>query len=377
MELEELSVARVVARRRSRPGLSLVIAASMLVVLLAAGFGAWGGKPSASQAAAAAKGSGAGSAYPGPTTPGLEPGEAPAVTPWMPCSAPPAGVPAVLLELNGTPHPGYVEVLQTSGASIPSPTAIPFKDLQFISPNLPAELWIDGGACANAWTIKYANERLDMVGNAGLNPLRVAQNRFQLFLAPYGGSSGDLTAELVFQTVTIRATWPADVAPYERPSVVLWGGDGTGTEGVEGCDVSLMLRDGWQTMVNPCDTDLSSTTDAAQAVGPGEELVMNLGHGIDIAHHSIQQVWQPEEANLTCGTTDGQSFVADTRAGCLEGDLNQSGYGAGQIVVPAPSSVGRWTLAIRTCASLDDWLGSNQVCGTWFVNVEVTDSSEG
>ena len=368
VELEELSVARVLPRGRSRPGLLAVVAAGALVVLLAAGFGALGGKPSASQAAVAANGTSGGSAPPGPTVPGPTAGETPAVTPWLACNPPPAGVPNVLLEVNGTPHPAFNEVLGASDGVIPPPTAIPYQDRVFVSSNLPAELWIEGGACANAWDItlrfeqlgSFHLERLDTLGNAGLNPLYAAQNRFALFLAPSGGGSGDLTAELSFQTMAVRATWHVSVAAYEHPGGHLVSSSGDG-RAVEGCNVALTLHDGQATIGEPCSEDLGELPEGLIPVQAGEELWFSIGD------------WSMESTTVTCGRLSGQQFVADPRADCDDGDIAvpRDGTQHGQVIIPAPRAKGKWTLAIQACASRTDWLGWNEICGTWYANVEV------
>ena len=360
VELEELSVARVLPRGRSRPGLLAVVAAGALVVLLAAGFGALGGKPSASQAAVAANGASPGAAGTEGSLPGLAPGQTPAVTPWGPCSEPPAGVPNVLLEIDGIPYGGSIEVLRTPSGFVPPQTAIPDQDRLFVSSNVPAELWIEGGVCAVAWDIGLGFARIDSLGNAGLNPLYAAQNRFGLFLAPFGGTNDDLTAELTFQNTSIRATWPINVVPYEHPSAYIVNDSDAGGP-VEGCNVALTLHDRQTTIGEPCSDDLGALPEGQIPVQPGEELRFGIGG------------WTMESTSVICGRLSGQLFVADPAAKCDDGELAmpQDGEGQSEVIISAPRAKGTWTLAIQACASNRDWLGFNEICGTWYENVEV------
>ncbi|MBI2781633.1 MAG: hypothetical protein HYX55_07550 [Chloroflexi bacterium] len=366
VELEELSVARVVPRGRARIGLPAIVATGSLAVLLAAGFGALGGKPSASQAAAAANGSGTSSARPGPTVPGLAPGVTPAATPWTACGAPPTAAPNVLLEVDGIPYPGDMEVLQASGGAIPAPSPIPSRERLLVSTNVPAALWIVGAACANAWSIGFPSATVDDLGNAGLNPLYASQNRFDLFLAPFGGLNADLTADLTFQTLAVRATWHVAVQPYEHPSTYI----ATRSEGetpVEGCNFAVTLDNGWTTAGEPCGDgsgDVRERPDAAIPVIAGESLSF-----------AVSQ-WTILSASIRCGSLDGYVFVGDPAATCEEGEAVVPAEGVPtEVRFVAPHAKGRWTLAIDACASMNDWMGTSQACGTWFADVDVAASS--
>lgn len=358
-ELEELSVGRVTTRGRSRPGVQAILAAGALVVLLAVGFGALGGRRAPIDRA------GASAANTGPTAQALAAGQTPAATPPTSCAAPPETAPGVVLQVGDTATPAFVEVLElprgVPAAPGPSVTQDPGGPRRTrVATGVPAYFEIDGAACANAWMVRIGGAPIDALGNPGLNPAYASRNRFELFLAPYGGSVADLQAELVFQTMVIRATWPLIVEPYPTPAAFVESARDR-WRATAGCDIFMALHGAPVGVGDRCVGSVGREPEMARDVRAGESLTFSIDG------------WQLESAAVTCGILRDQDFVGEPDAGCPEDEHPIEGDGeVGALArFPAPLTDGPWTLAISGCAVATGGLGSDSICGTWFVNVQV------
>jgi hypothetical protein len=363
-EVEELPPQSVLPRGSSRLGLGGTLAVVAIVALLAAGFGVLGGRPDASPRPTFAAVA--------PTLPGAaltaRPPASPRVTPWTECASPPTSPPQIFLQVNGEPFEGAVELASSSAA--PLPTAIPAAP---VYPGFPVEpppsievpvdviteIWVDGGACALAWTIDLSSfHRLDSVVNVARDLGHAAQNRFEVLLVPYAGGEFVLRAELDFGTVVAEVTWPITILPIERPRALLRAG-GLAAFPALGCDVTLTFGAGRSEPLNPCVDDVGQP--------PGDAIPVRSGTHIEFSLDG----WGLDRATVTCGRLSGQSFIAQPSPGCSH-ELEHSGA---PLAFEAPPQNGRWTLALSACASQPASRGTafNRVCGTWYANIAVTD----
>lgn len=370
-ELEELPAQPVVPRGTPRLGLGGTLAVVAIVALLAAGFGVLGGRPEPEP-----------DSTPRSTGPNATPvvvaHGTPRVSPWVDCASPPTTPPEILLEVNGLPTPGTVEVVSWSVGpppvepttpeqtmpeqTMPVPTLIPVGGPPApveVPVNVSAELWIKGGACAIAWNIDLVGgDVLDSLSNPSADPAYAAQNRFALELAPYQGADYELRAVLVFPTLVARATWPIRVLEFEVPvPFLVWGLNDVPI--LAGCDVTLTLGSAGERPLNPCDGDLDEAPAAAVEVGR------------DAAPLFTIPGWEVSNAILTCGRLSGTSFVVEPEPGCLlEGRLEAQ---ADSMRFDAPPVTGTWIVAISMCGARFTTASLYRVCGTWYGAVEVRD----
>ena len=357
-ELEELPAQPVMPRGSARLGIGGTLAVVAIVALLAVGFGVLGGRPDNPEPT------------PRPSRPKATPVVAalptPLVTPWVDCAAPPTAPPEVLLEVNGRPTSGNVEVISWSAGpppaepTVPGPTAIPTGATPArvdVPIDVISELWIRGGSCAIAWNIDLVDgDVLHSVSNPSADPGYAAQNRFALSLIPYEGGDYELRVVLVFETLVARATWPIHVLPFARPVAVLdW--DGADVPMIEGCDLGLFLGSREPLDLNACPEDLSAAPGAPVVVRSDERGVFAIPG------------WLLDVGEMTCGHLSGLSFVAQPQAGCsLAAELVD-----GKATFDAPAGAGTWTLGISACGTelvAVSPLPMNRVCGTWYAEVE-------
>lgn len=365
-ELEELSVGRVTTRGRTRPGLQATFAAGALVALLALGFGVFGGRRPPSEGAAAS------TTAMSPSAPTLAAGETPAVTPSTPCTPPPASPPEVFLTWEDIAVPAIVEVLEqprgvpVSGAA-PTGTSLPGEARRTRVPaEVAAAIWLAGATCANAWTIRVGSELIDAQGNPGLDPAYAAQNRFELYLAPNGGTVTDLEAELIFPAMVVRATWPLIINPYPVPEAFFATDRGERWGAIQGCDLQVSTQVATFGIRSGCQGSLSST---------GERPAMGVRSRAALTFEIEGD--QFSSAFVSCGVVHGLDYVATPAAGCVEGEYySGQGSDAGVIRFTGPANGGIWTIAVVTCAS--PAVGGNEsICGTWYADVQVGTSIEG
>lgn len=356
--LEELpSVPLPAAQRRGpRLGLGGTLVVVAIAGLLAAGLGVLGGRPGPSPSALL----GAVSPTEPAPTPGV--GPTPLVTPFIECAAPPTSAPVVQLQVNGRPIAGSVEVLR-SGTD-PSPPLEDPDGATSVPVDVISEVWIVGGACANAWDVGLiAGDTLNRVANPALDPAIAAQNRFGVVLAPYGGRDAILRADLYFPDLAVRALWRISVEPFERP-VARFQDEDDPQSIVEGCDVELTLGNDYEYPRNPaCTDDLPFE--------PADRLTVKLDENLEFGLGD----WEVSNAVLVCGHLSGTSFVAEPEPGCFLEASGRSTQGRSITfpALPADLDEGSWTLAISACALKGALVVTNRICGTWYANVEVRD----
>ena len=285
-------------------------------------------------------------------------GPTPEVTPWVECGTRQTLPPVVQLQVNGQPIDGFVEVIASD--TEPSP---PIEDLPGpaqVPVDVISELWIEGGACATSWDVGlFGGETLDRLVNPSLDPAIAAQNRFKLFLAPYAGRDALLRADLFFPDLAIRAVWRIAVGPFERPAAFLQG-EGDPLVPVEGCDVQLVLGNGYEYPSEGCTGDLPFEPSGTLALERGSPLVFGFLGG-----------WDVQNAVLTCGRLSGTTFVAEPEPGCF---FEASPFDEEPFVtfpeLPRDLEAGVWVVAISACATSGS-LGANHVCGSWYAKVDV------
>ena len=358
VEVEELPAQAVLRRGTPRLGIGGTLVVAVIVALLAAGFGVLGGRPDTtpgpSRAAIGPSGDRSGD---------IEPPGTPLVTPWIECGAPQSTVPNIVLQVDGVPIAGTVEV-RDDGLQVPMPTSAgrPLPSLRPERMDVPidvtSEIWVEGAVCAVAWTIDLVDEQtLDVVPNTTHDPALASQNRFKLNLGFHTGGDYELRAVLVFPTLVARASWPIRIVPVERPVAVLRA-DVADLRAVEGCDVTLTLATGLSTSLNPCVDDVGEPPGDAVRVRRGERLAFEITG------------WATDYGGVTCGRLSGQSFFVQPERDCSIGELVASPF-----VFMAPSERGRWTLAMSACGSQEGHAvgGLNRVCGTWYANIVVSE----
>ena len=354
VEVEELPAQPVLASGRGRPGLAAAGAAAVLVALLAAGFGVLGGRPApspTSHAVAAASPSGA---VPSPAE------AVPLVTPAVPCALSAIGLPEIILDNQAGEFAGTLEVLEwTQPGPMPTPVFVPEA-----SPSAPIDIRSDvnpelrtiGEACAFAWIIEVTDPtqaiRLERFGSEA-EPDVARQNRFELTLSRYRGRLFELHATLSFPGVLTRTTWPVRVLPYDAPKPTLTRG-GKAIDVKPGCDVELILGNGYSELVNPCPDELNELPVAATIRGQGTGMTFALPEG-----------WFLMDTSVTCGLLSEQRLTPDPNCEVAWSDQGTS------VSIDEPSTAGTWTLGINSCGSqfLDG--ARNQVCGTWYATIEV------
>ena len=364
----------VAARRGPRLGVGGTLAVVAMGALLATGFGVLGGKPSPSPSGPLGA---LGPTGPRPTdaapTPALP---TPAVTPFSPCGPPPTARPEIALQVNGRPTPGLVEILQwESDTPLPDPPAsapVP-PDRVSVPVDVITELWIVGGACASSWRVGLMggdslNEFID--SEDPLDPPVAAQNRFGIFLAPYGGRDLNLYADLYFPTLIARATWRIHVEPFERPVVSLQD-ERDPEKLVAGCDNELSLGNGYRYPRHPaCTADIAPGF-PPMPFEPRGSLQIDRDERLEFGVGD----WDIQSAMLVCGHLSGTSFVAEPEPGCVLEASGRSTRSTSLVFPELPSDIeaGAWTLAISACAISGGSPATNSLCGTWYVNVEVRD----
>jgi hypothetical protein len=363
VEVEELPTQVLAARPRPRVPLTGAIALTALAALLAGGFGLLGGRqggtPSPPLASSLAE---------GPTTAPTqtEPPPVPRVTPFSPCGGPDDEPPEPVLEVDGRPYYGQVELLDfelgTTFEGIPPVIGEDNLDHVVDVPmDASAEIWIGGASCAIAWNIALAGTGfpqtriLDTVANEERDPAIAAQNRFEVFVAPYTGDH-QLRAILVLENVAVRATWSIHVPPLEPPTVTLTAGHRE-IPTVIGCDVRQRLVTDWEEPLSPCTRDVPREPDRWTVIAPGEQLDFEI------------EGWVATDTIVFCGRLTERRFTPRTDPSCL---IPRDRLVAGLRLL-APEEPGTWTLAIYECATRIRLVGSGveELCGTWYANVRV------
>jgi len=364
VEVEELPTQVLAARPRPRVPLAGAIAVMALVVLLAGGFGVLGGRQGGTPASPGLSSPVANgpTAAPSPT----ETPPDPRVTPWSACSGPVDEPPEPVLEIDGRPYYGQVELLDfdlgTTFEGIPPVIGQDNLDHAVEVPmDAIAEIWIGGASCAVSWNIALVDSGLpetrilETVSNEERDPAIAAQNRFQVFVAPYKGDH-QLRAILVLENVAVRATWSIHVPVLEPPAVTLTAGDREIPTTI-GCDVRQRLVNNWEEALSPCNRDVPRELDRSAAITPGEQLDFQL------------EGWAATDTIVFCGELTERRFTPRTDPSCL---IPRDPLSAG-LRFRAPEEPGTWTLAIYECATRISVVGRGfeELCGTWYASVRV------
>lgn len=364
VEVEELPTQVLAASPRPRVPLGGAIAAAVLVLLLAGGLGLLGGRQGGPPATLPLGSSLAGQPTSALTPKGPPP--EPRVTPSSACSAPADELPEPVLEVDGRRYLGQVELLDfdlgTPFGGIPQVIGQENTDHAVDVPmDALAEIWIEGDSCAVAWNIALVEADfpearvLETVANEARDPAIAAQNRFQIFVAPYRGDH-QLRAILVLENVAVRAAWSIHVPALEPPTVTLTAGD-RAIPTVIGCDARQRLVNGWEEALITCPRDVPREPDGWTGIAPGERLDFEIGG------------WAATSTGVTCGQLAERRFTQSTDPTCL---VSEDAFGAGLRLL-APEEAGSWTLAISECATRIRVVGRNleELCGTWYANVRV------
>jgi hypothetical protein len=364
VEVEELPTQVLAARPRPRVPLNGAIAMGALVVLLAGGFGMLGGGHGATPASPPVASTLADGATAAPRITETPP--EPRVTPWTPCSMPEDQPPEPVLEVDGRPYFGQVELLDFDiGTTFEGiPPVIGEENLDHaveVRMDAVAEIRIPSHSCAVAWNIALVETGtsqtriLETVANEDRDPAIAAQNKFQVFVAPYTGDH-QLRAILVLENVAVRATWSIHVPILEPPTVTLTAGDRE-IPTIIGCDVRQRLVNNWEEALSPCTRDVPREPDRWATIAPGEPLDFQLDG------------WAATDAILFCGELTDRRFTPRTEPACL---IPRVPLSAG-VRFLAPEEPGPWTLAIYECATRISVVGRGfeELCGTWYANVRV------
>lgn len=307
-ELEDVSIGRTVRTASPRVGASGIIAVLAIALLLAGGFGLMGGHgratPKPTQVAVGPSPVIESTSTPGPPT---APPIVTEVSPWTPCTAPSDEPPEIRLELGPITYRGHVEILASDSGVIPStyggtpPVTVP----PFTSP----DLWIVGARCAVGWRIEIVDhDVLDAYTNARRDPRVASQNRFDLYLAQYGGLRGaELQATLVFPSFTARATWQLDIEPWPRPAVFLRSGKAEQAMR-PGCDVESQIPD-LSVDDGRCDAEVDALPDRALRVLPSDPLLIDTPDWNYVSDYGVEcgeLVDGYFEGNGSCDQTPGR-----------------------------------------------------------------------
>jgi len=358
VEVEELPAQPVLASGRGRPGLSAIVAAGVLLLILAAGLGVLGGRPAPSPSVPAVA-----AASPAPSGgPAIEFG--PRVTPAVPCAPRTDAVPELQLEADGRSFAGVVEVLERDDtAPAPTPALVPLP----VIPSAPATIDVRsdlvtlirtiGDVCATSWQFDLSSpdESIGLEGftSPDLDPDRAQQNQFALDLAAYRGREFDLSGLLTFPGFRIQASWPIRILRFDPPNARLTL-SGKEIDVEPGCDLQLILDTGYTELVNPCEVDLAEVLDASRISAPNSFLTFQFPVN-----------WYLPRPTISCGSLTQGRFQLDE--GC---EISWTDEGT-SLRILLPGAEGTWSLAINGCATelLSDV--TNQVCGTWYATVEV------
>ena len=368
VEVEELPTQSLAPTARSRVPLTAAIAVAAVAALLAGGFGLLGGRSAGTPESPPPANVVAGqpSAEPNAT----EPPPVPRVTPWANCSASPDQPPEAVLEVDGVPASGKVEPLVFDLGKTFSPDATVIGEDGLDDPvEVPidaiTDIWIVGGACAVAWNIDLVGsdvpgglQTIEAVGNEDRDPAISAQNRFELFVAPYPGDH-QLRAVLVFDEFAVRLTWSIHVPRLQPPNVALTTERGE-IPTVIGCDVTQRLANDVEVALSQCDQgSVPHEPRPRVAVAPGELLEFAI------------EGWAASNTSVTCGLLIDRMFFPRTQPACVRARDPLFD----DVLFPAPEEAGRWTLAIATCAwrIRDSGEGADELCGTWYATVVVRD----
>jgi hypothetical protein len=340
------------------------IAVTALVVLLAGGFGLLGGGQGG-MPASPPLGSPVADGPTAATVPTAPPPE-PRVTPWSTCSGLQDQPPEPVLEVEGRPYYGQIELLDFDlGTTFEGIPPVIGQDNLDHAVELPmdavAEIWIGGASCAVAWNIALVGTGvpetriLETVSNEDRDPAIAAQNRFQVFVAPYTGDH-QLRAILVLENVAVRATWTIHVPPLEPPVATLVAGDRE-IPTVMGCDVRQRLVNDREQALSSCSRDVPREPDRWVGITPGEQLSFEI------------EGWAATDTTVYCGQLSERRFTPRGGPPCL---IPRDPLSAG-LRFSAPEEPGTWTLAIYECATRLRVVGSGfeELCGTWYANVRV------
>jgi hypothetical protein len=358
-EIEELPAQPVLGRGRERPGLSAALAAGIFVLILAAGFGALGGRGSSPNGSAVAQ----------PTETRLaEPSAAavvPIVTPAVQCLPVENGIlPTVRLALPGDIYDGTLSIVDwRQPGPRPTPPLVPTDEPIALRVDQTAELYTTGDQCATTWAISLndgSNEfELEQYASPESTPEYARQNRFALDLGPLRGQRYDLAAMLEFPGITTRTTWPIEVLPFDAPSPELTRGKRRIAVAV-GCRGQLSLGSGYTEPLNACFEDVGQAPEPARLVVPGPPMILR-----------FPTDWYVQGSDITCGSLKDLYFQPDASRAC---DIAWIEDGV-SLMIDGPKATGTWTLAIETCAIqvLSDV--TNQACGTWYATVVARSSA--
>jgi hypothetical protein len=342
--------------RASRVSTSAVLGIVALVGLLAAGFGALGGRPEAATSPSIGIGpsadAAAASTTPAPMPTATEAAPTPAVTPFRVCASLGDEPPAMYLRVDGNPTPGLVQVETVASDPTPGPAGPPVD----IPPDAVTQVWVEGAACATAWDIVLQYDdggslQLGFQTNPYHDPAYASQNRFDVALGAGRGYAGalELRAALEFQDRSVVATWPIRLLPFDRPLPrLLVAGEDRYFPTVEGCNILITFRNGFEEG-QFCDDNLSEPLGSAVKVEPGARLAL------------VFDGWSVVESMATCGRSTDRAFDP-LENGCWDEPQDGSTFAA-------PPS-GDLAIAIDACA-IDGANGlSTRICGTWYVRVD-------
>lgn len=350
VELEELPVQAVARRGRSRLSVPSVLAAVALVGLLAAGFGALGGRPEASIASPAGTLPTDVAAESPSSRPSNGQPPQPAVTPNRICGALPDDLPEVYLGVDGNPTPGEVRVETGTLGSPPDASG----RLVAIPAGAVVQVLIEGAACAVAWDITLLMPDGELVPletqqNADLDPRFASQNRFDLDLS-FSEAMPEvawLYARLEFPGQRIVARWPVVLVIFERPRAVLRvAGEVRSFPTVEGCTFFLAYRNGSEEG-HYCERDLSGPLPPPAKIEPGTPLLLAF------------EGWSVLNSTPRCGAVTDRVFEP----------LATPCWDASALTFPAPPRADV-VISIAACAEQDAIGWRNEICGTWYARVD-------
>ena len=366
VEVEDLATQALASRPQARIPLSGLIAVAGIAALLAGGFGFLGGGPGGGPGVSPPFGS----PVAGSTSEPMESDSPmPRVTPWSTCAGTPDAPPQPVLEVDGRQHFAEVEILELDVELEPAIGGIPaarggrLDDVVEVPMDAVTDIWLVGGVCAVAWNIALVGpaapeaQVLESVPNRDRDPALSAQNRFEVFVAPYAGDHL-LRAVLILEHVAVRATWAIHVPPLAQPVVSLESETRTITTAI-GCDVTQRLVNDWEERLSPCSRDVGREPAPRADVRWGETIEFSI------------QDWGAGARNTTvvCGELSDRSFVPMAEGECI-GGLDPLFAGARFSLIGREGPV---TLAISTCATRIRVSGSGfeELCGTWYANVRV------
>ncbi|HEX3264821.1 MAG TPA: hypothetical protein VHR16_04065, partial [Candidatus Limnocylindrales bacterium] len=319
------------------------------VVLLAAGFGVLGGRPE--RPASAVSGPAGASPVAAAASSGSTAPAGPLVTPVSRCGGATSGdPPGVMLRVGSNLASAHVELADASQGPVRQD-----RDPIDIPADAVAHITIAALACATGWHIALWSPSdgelypLSVMPNPDGDPSVAQQNQFDVIVTPLR----DITAEILelraaFQLPgpDLLARWWIQIPPFPRPQPhLLVPGAGT-LAMVEGCDVVLTFRNGYEERLEPCDGDLSAEAGAATKLAPGTEMSLDFDG------------WSIGDTIGFCGATSDRVFMVLSPPSCEQHPPDGRSFSAPR--------AGDWTMAIAACAAKAD----NRICGTWYVNVD-------